>query len=206
MVSEFQVWIFSLRMTHSSSLRGHLRPWKSAELSKCHLEECGWTPVPHHCLSLIQPVDTWPFTSRVRLCYGPSKSPRLLSHQLTRIIKHPVDKQDGTVFFFVFFFPWKSSFQKNRFFLVVLCFWFFFYLMLWTGSLSLSVHKEFPDSFYFLAFFIKLIFKFVFSGRIIALRCCTGFCCETRWINYKYTYIPSLWGHPLTPQNTNFIW
>ena len=160
MASEFQVWIFSLGMTHSSSLRGHLRPWKSAELSKCHLEECGWTPVPHHRLCLIQPVDTWPFTSRVCLCYGPYKSPRLLSHQLTRIIKHPVDKQDGTVFFSVFFFfsPVRALSKKQIFSCGIKFLVFFFYLMLWTGSLSLSVYKEFPDSFYFLAFFYIIDF------------------------------------------------
>lgn len=43
-------------------------------------------------------------------------SPRLLSHQFTRIIKHPVDKQDRDriLFCVLFFFSCKSSLQKKK--------------------------------------------------------------------------------------------
>ena len=34
--------------------------------------------------------------------------------------------------------------------------------------------------------------KHFLNWRIIALWCCVSFCCIITWINYKYTYIPSL--------------
>ena len=37
----------------------------------------------------------------------------------------------------------------------------------------------------------------MFSWRIIALQGCVGFCCSTRRITYKYTYIRSLLSLPL---------
>ena len=35
-------------------------------------------------------------------------------------------------------------------------------------------------------------FKMYFNWNIIAFQCCVGLCSTTAWLNYKYTYIPSL--------------
>ena len=149
MASEFQVWIYSFGMTHSSSLGGHLRPWKSARAQQTPpvgmwLDPSAPSPSPSHSalghLALHFPSASLLWTLQ---------SPRLLSHQFTRIIKHPVDKQDRDrilfcVFFFsFFFFPVRALYKKkkNKFFLVV-----FF---------------KFPDSF-FPSFFKVIDFKIYF--------------------------------------------
>ena len=41
-------------------------------------------------------------------------------------------------------------------------------------------------------------YSYFFNWRIIALKCCDGFCCTT-WITYKYTYITSLLSLPASP-------
>ena len=47
---------------------------------------------------------------------------------------------------------------------------------------------------------IFLCFNFLnFNWRIIALQCCADFCHTTRWINHKYTYVPSLLNLTPTP-------
>ena len=153
MASESQVWIYSFGMTHSSSLRGHLRPWKSARAQQTPpvgmwLDPGAPSPSPSHS-SLGHLALHFPSAPLLQTL----QSPRLLSHQFTRIIKHPVDKQDRTVFFSVcVFFSCKSSLQKKTIFSCGVLFCFVLYLMLWTRSLSISVHKEFSDSFFFLAF------------------------------------------------------
>lgn len=73
-------------------------------------------------------------------------SPRLLSHQFTRIIKHPVDKQDRDriLFCVLFFFSCKSSLQKKK-----------------KKKFSLVVFFKFPDSV-FPSFFKVIDFKIYF--------------------------------------------
>ena len=44
-------------------------------------------------------------------------------------------------------------------------------------------------------FFKFFIFKIYFNWRVIALKCCAGFCCTTTyglWIGHKYTCVPSV--------------
>ena len=39
----------------------------------------------------------------------------------------------------------------------------------------------------------------IFNWRIVTLQCCVGFCHTTRQISHKYTYVPSLFNLPPTP-------
>ena len=55
--------------------------------------------------------------------------------------------------------------------------------------------------FFLLLLLILFIYflKFVFSWRIIVVQYCVDFYLTTKWISYKYTYIPSFLGLHPTP-------
>ena len=54
-----------------------------------------------------------------------------------------------------------------------------------------------PPKLQYILIFISVFFFVYWS--IIASMCCVSFCCIMKWINYKYTYIPSLLRLPHTP-------
>ena len=87
------------------------------------------------------------------------------------------------------------SFQTNSFFKK-----FLVYSSLQWSVLPLE-SRDWCVFFLLLLLLILFIYflKFVFSWRIIVVQYCVDFYLTTKWISYKYTYIPSFLGLHPTP-------